>query len=89
MQEPREIKPVTKFVPLRERLQQNIGVRNIASDKVDYCCNTCKYEFSRAKSFPLNGQCPNCGKQTLHKKAIIHHDWLPRWDLSSFLQFST
>ena len=76
MQEKRAVKTLEKPAPVREKLMADMGIKNIVSDKVGYVCGSCKYSFSRNKSFPLNGICPNCGKQALQKRHVVHHDWV-------------
>lgn len=75
LQEKKEVRAGEKPLTVRERMAEKIGVRDIMSDKADYRCPSCKYEFSRAKAFPLT-VCPYCGKQGLEKKKLVHHDWV-------------
>ncbi|MDI6738408.1 MAG: hypothetical protein QME12_07920 [Nanoarchaeota archaeon] len=75
LQEKRDVRAIEKPMSVRERMAGNIGVKDIMSDKVDYRCGNCKYEFSRAKTFPLT-VCPYCGKPGLEKKKLVHRDWV-------------
>jgi DNA-directed RNA polymerase subunit RPC12/RpoP len=76
MQDEPEVKrEAGKPQTVRERMESNMGAKDIISDKVDYRCLNCKYEFSRAKAFPLS-VCPYCGKPGLEKKKLVHHDWV-------------
>lgn len=75
MQGTKEVRAVEKPLSVRERMAGDIGIKDIVSDKVEYRCLNCKYEFSRAKGFPLQ-VCPYCGKPELEKKRLVHHDWV-------------
>ncbi|MDD4877414.1 MAG: hypothetical protein PHO02_00065 [Candidatus Nanoarchaeia archaeon] len=75
MQGTKEVRAVEKPLTVRERMAERIGIKDITSDKAEYRCPNCKYEFSRAKAFQLTC-CPYCGKPGLEKKKLVHHDWV-------------
>ncbi|MBU2638208.1 MAG: hydrogenase maturation nickel metallochaperone HypA [Nanoarchaeota archaeon] len=69
--EARPVKPETKG----EKMARDIGVKDITSEKVEYKCNNCKYSFSRAKGFLVDG-CPYCGQNKIEKRKHVQHDWV-------------
>ncbi len=66
---------VGKPETVRERMENNLGVKDITGDKIEYKCNNCKYSFSRASGF-LVSKCPYCGQTAIEKRKHMHHDWV-------------